>query len=330
MQDLLINTLTQEKMLSKKYLTHFKNENNIRMIFVGDIMMSRNVKKDTYNYFNGDYNRLLEEVKPFFNGADVVFGNLENPISDERLSIKDNFGKIVEYPYHAAVAYTNFCCNFNAEPETADALKWAGFTVLNFANNHSGNAGIKGIEDTLYNLQSVGINYVGAGFNLDEAHKPYIFEKNGIRIAVLGYSDMNKSIMWEATENQAGVAQYRADDVRRDIELTKPYADIIVVSYHFGIEGDFQPSDEQIKTSHQTIDNGAHIVVGHHPHVIQPVEVYKDGVIAYSLGNFVFDPNMQYRDIGGMLEVFIDNDKNIYSIERHIKINEYHQPVIQY
>lgn len=307
------------------------NDNNyIRAIFVGDIMLSRYVSESVYNNFNGDYRSLFTYVEPFLKGADIVFGNLENPVTDERMKIRENVVPIMQHPFIGLNSIINSCCNFGAEPQALDALKWAGFNVVNIANNHMGDVGIKGIEDTIYNLRRAGIDYVGGGLDSNESHRPYIFSKNNINIGVLGYSNIRSSEIWKATETRAGISIYDENDVKKDIKLIKNLADIIIVSMHFGKEYDRSPDNNEIDIAHSLIYSGTNIIIGHHPHVVQPIELYKGGLIAYSLGNFIFDQDNYDRSVGLLLEIFINNDKNIYVIPREVIINYAHQPIIQF
>jgi poly-gamma-glutamate synthesis protein (capsule biosynthesis protein) len=307
------------------------NDNNyIRAIFVGDIMLSRYVSESVYKNFNGDYRDLFTHAEPFLRGADIVFGNLENPVSNERMKIRGNVATLMQNPVSGLLSLTNMCCNFGAEPQALDALKWAGFNVVNIANNHGGDAGIKGIEDTIYNLRSVGINYVGGGLDSNESHRLYVYNKNNINIGILGYSNIRSSKIWKATETRAGISIYDDNDVKKDLMLTENLADIIIISLHFGEEGDTAPDPNEIEIAHTMIDSGAAIVIGHHPHVIQPIEVYKGGLIAYSLGNFIFDEDSYDKSVGLLLELFVDNKKNIYVIPRKVIVNYSHQAVIQF
>ena len=99
---------------------------------------------------------------------------------------------------------------------------------------------------------------------------------------------------------------------------------------HYGDEGDISPDSNQIKTDHLMIDNGASIVIGHHPHVVQPIELYHGGLIAYSLGNFVFDEDRFDKSNGLLIEILIDENLHIYVIPREVIINYAHQPIIQF
>lgn len=312
------------------YNAIYNDNNYIRAIFVGDILLSRYVADSVYKNFNGDYRSLFSYVEPFLQGADIVFGNLENPVTEERMTIRNNIDTLLRYPIGGFLSFVNTCCTFGAEVQALDALKWAGFNVVNIANNHIGDAGVEGIEDTVYNLREIGINYVGGGLDSYESHNPYVYNKSNIKIGILGYSNILTSRTWEAAETKAGISIYDENTVKKDILLAKNVADIIIVSMHFGEESDISPDPNEIEIAHSIIDSGANIIIGHHPHVVLPVEVYSNGLITYSLGNFVFDNDSYNNSNGLLLEIFIDEDKNIYVIPRGVLINYAHQPIIQF
>jgi poly-gamma-glutamate synthesis protein (capsule biosynthesis protein) len=312
------------------YNTIYSDKDYLRAIFVGDVLLSRYVADSVYKNFNGDYRNIFSYVEPFLQGADIVFGNLENPVTEERMTIRDNIDSLLRTPVAGVASLVNVCCSFGAEVQALDALKWAGFNVVNIANNHSGDAGVKGIEETVYNLREIDLNYVGGGLDSYEAHEPYVYNKNNIKIGILGYSNILSSKTWKATETKAGISLYDDNMVKKDIMLTKNVADIVIVSMHFGEEGDISPDPNEIQIAHSIVDSGANIVIGHHPHVVLPVEVYSDGLVAYSLGNFVFDEDSYDKSAGLLLEIFINKDKNIYVIPRNIIINYAHQPIIQF
>jgi poly-gamma-glutamate synthesis protein (capsule biosynthesis protein) len=312
------------------YNSIYNNKDYLRAIFVGDVLLSRYVANSVYKNFNGDYKSIFSYVESFLQGADIVFGNLENPVTEERMTIRDNIDFLLRTPVEGVNSLVNICCSFGAEAQALDSLKWAGFNVVNIANNHLGDGGVKGIEDTVYNLREIDLNYVGGGLDAYEAHEPYVYNKNNIKIGILGYSNIRSSRTWEATETKAGIAMVDHNTVNKDIKLTKSVADIVIVSMHFGEEGDVSPDPNEIEIAHSIIDSGANIVIGHHPHVVLPIEVYSDGLVAYSLGNFVFDEDSYDKSAGLLLELFINKDKKIYVIPRNVIINYAHQPIIQF
>jgi len=244
-----------------------KNEKKeIVLLAVGDIMPTARVlpfiEKHGYDY---PYRSTMELLK----SGDLTIGNMEAPLttSDGR--------------------YENKKYTFKAPVETAIALKSAGFTHLSLANNHMMDYGIDGLTATLKALDDAKLNYAGAGRDLSEARRISYFEVKGKKIAFLSYS---KTYPFEfyATKEKGGTAPGYVAYVKRDIRKARKESDIIIVAFHWGAEKMETPKDYQRELAHLSIDNGADIVLGHHPHVLQGIEYYGEGVIFYSLGNFAF------------------------------------------
>ena len=154
------------------------------------------------------------------------------------------------------------------------------------------------MEDTFYCLRESGIDYVGGGFNENETYSPKIKEINGTKIAFLAFTNLG-SPYWEAKENRSGMALFSKEKLENAIKDAKTKSDLIVVSFHFGDEYKTSPTLEQKTMAQFAIDSGADLVVGHHPHVVEPIEEYKGKYIAYSLGNFVFDQNFSEETMKG-------------------------------
>jgi len=167
------------------------------------------------------------------------------------------------------------------------ALKQAGFRVVSLANNHTMDFGPLALQDTLSTLNENGIYYAGAGMDLDAARTPAIVKIKGKTLAFLSYS-LTFPLEFYASARQPGTAPGYADFVKEDINQVRPSAELVIVSFHWGSELLTSAKDYQIKLGHQAIDWGADVVLGHHPHVLQELEIYKGHLIAYSLGNFVF------------------------------------------
>ncbi|HFK1497469.1 TPA: capsular polyglutamate synthetase CapA [Bacillus paranthracis] len=252
---------------------HRQNE-KMTMTMVGDIMMGRNVKEIVDRY-GTDY--VFRHVSPYLKNSDYVSGNFEHPVL---LEDKKNYQKLDKN------------IHLGAKKEAVQAVKDAGFTVLNLANNHMTDYGAKGTLDTLKSFKEADLDYVGAGENLKDAKHIVYQEVNGVRVATLGFTDafVPGSI---ATKKQPGVLSMNPDVLFEQISKAKDpkkgKADLVVVNTHWGQEYDNEPSPRQEALAKAMIDAGADIIVGHHPHVLQSFDVYKQGVIFYSLGNFVFD-----------------------------------------
>lgn len=209
------------------------------------------------------------EIAPMLRSADITLVNLEAPLTKGGTEFKDKKFR------------------FRASPVAAKALKSAGITTVTLANNHSMDFGTQGLRDTISALSQVGIRHVGAGMTLAEARKAVIYEIRGTRVAILGYSLTLPQEFW-GTQHQAGTAPLLEKLVQADIAAAQKQAEIIIVTVHWGEEGTTRLRPYQTRLAHMIIDAGADAVIGHHPHVLQGIEVYKKGIIFYSLGNFVF------------------------------------------
>jgi poly-gamma-glutamate synthesis protein (capsule biosynthesis protein) len=211
----------------------------------------------------------FRSVLPVLKQADVIVGNLESPISTRGEAVK------------------NKKFTLRAGPIAVDALKEAGIRVVTLANNHAMDFGPLALQDTLTSLSENGILFSGAGMNLDDARSPALLRIGGRTLAFLSYS-LTFPLEFFAAPARPGTAPGYADYVQEDIQKARGMADIVVVSFHWGAEVMFAAKDYQIALGRQAIDWGADLVLGHHPHVLQELELYKGRLIAYSLGNFVF------------------------------------------
>jgi poly-gamma-glutamate capsule biosynthesis protein CapA/YwtB (metallophosphatase superfamily) len=203
-----------------------------------------------------------------FSGGDLSMVNLENPITERTQRVHKDF-------------------NFRMNPKYLRVLQEAGIKLVTLANNHIYDYGPDGLLDTIHFLDSVGIKHVGAGLSLEAARQPAIFDMKGFRLGFLGYFGGGA---YAATKTQAGVAPRVRHLIKIDIQKLKQSdkVDYVVVNFHWGKEKALYPEDWQVALAHLTVECGADLVVGHHPHVLQGVEKYKDAIIAYSLGNFLF------------------------------------------
>lgn len=271
----------------KKKLPQASEE--VSLVAVGDLSYSRGVERIVKKA--NDINYPFLKIQDYLKNADLVFGNLETPITQG-----------AEIP--------DFDMIFRSNPGTEQALKQAGFSVLSLANNHTPNFGEKGLEDTFNYLDSAGIKYAGAGNNDQEAYKPIYIEKSGIKFSFLAYNDVDVvPSFYEASNNHAGTAFMRIDKMTGAVKDAKQKADFVIVSMHSGTEYTGEPNDSQVNFAHAAIDAGADLVIGHHPHVVETLEKYKGKFIFYSLGNFVFDqPQKQETKQGLAVKVYFAKD----------------------
>lgn len=235
---------------------------------VGDIMLSSwlieviDLQGPEYPY---------AQVLPVLDQADILFGNLEAPFLVDTTGVEK-----VEKTYTFAVP-----------PRSSAVLTAGGFDVVTLANNHILDYGREGLFTTWTVLDSIGIVHVGTGRTRDEAHTHRIVEAGGSRVAFLAYNHTFPKAFW-ATDSRAGTAHASDEGLAREVRRAGAEADIVIVAFHWSGELLETPREYQHILARIAVDNGADLVVGHHPHTLQPLEWYRGSLIAYSLGNFVF------------------------------------------
>jgi len=268
------------------------------------------VESSVNKNFGGNYSALFEKalghsptgepkkLSEIFKKSDIVFANLEGPASDQGADQKNLY-------------------SFRMSPSVVPALRGAGIDVLSVANNHVGDWGRSAYADTLARLKENEISYTGGGNTKEEAETPVIIEKYGMKIGYLAFSDVGPNWM-EAGVDKAGLLltnNLRFDEI---IFTASKQVDYLVVSFHFGDEYKEKHNARQEYLAHKAIDDGAKIVIGHHPHVVEDTEVYSrksctqsscTSFIAYSLGNFIFDQSWSKPTMQGMiLEIKLNRD----------------------
>ncbi len=294
----------EENEISKE---HEEEHEEKILLFAGDIILDRGVKRMIEEH-GEDYTFPFLKIEETLKEADLLFGNLESMISDKG---RDT-GSV--YP-------------FRAEPEAVEGLVFAGFDVVSLANNHAFDYGREAFEDTMERLQEEGIKYTGGGFNKKEAHSPAVITlEDGTRVGFLGYTEFLYPYAM-AKEERSGVTNFSQEKMKDDIEKGKEETDLLVITFHYGEEYQKKQNAHQELLSKKAIDYGADIVIGHHPHVTQPVEKYEGKYIAYSLGNFIFDQYFSEETMSGFLLEAKVKGGEIKEINKiHYKLNEYYQP----
>lgn len=294
----------------------YKRVPDVVLHAVGDIIPGRKVAKKMRDK-GVEYP--FSAAAPFVSGADIVTGNLECPLSDR---------------YEPQYTGTDFIAPSN----TIEGLKMLGLTIVNLANNHSTNYGKETFLDTLDLLERNEIKYTGAGRNYSQAHSCTTVIKKGIRFGFLGYNSIKPSI--DAKNHSPGVAWISKDPyypvneshfkkVREDIVAAKKKADVLIVWFHWGKEYEYYPSPVTRRLAHLACESGADIVLGSHPHTIQPIEFYKDKLICYSLGNFVFDQMQRSQVREGFILRLNFQGKSLTAIELvPYIIEDYCRPVL--
>ena len=180
--------------------------------------------------------------------------------------------------------------NFKADPDKVQTLQIGNIHAVNIANNHILDFGESGLIETIQTLNYAGIAHVGAGINIQEAKRPIIYAKNGIRIGIIGYADYPQE--WAATDTKPGINYIQIGDVspiKKDIADIRKKVDLLILSIHWGPNMRQRPTQEFRDFAHAIIDAGVDILHGHSAHVFQGIEQYGDGLILYDTGDFVDD-----------------------------------------
>lgn len=284
--------LTLEQIFSGNHTLAGVPKEKIRTIIAtGDVIPARSVnfKTSVLKDFKWPYLKTAEELK----NADITLINLESPL-------------IGNCPL------TNEGMIFCGDAGNIEGLTYAGVDIVNLANNHMANFGPKGIESSIDLLKKSVIAKTGIG-------QPEILDIRGIKFAFLGYNDISKP--------QAGIANADEEKIKSDISDVKAISDVVIVSFHWGTEYKEKPEERQKFLGHLAIDAGADLIIGNHPHWIQPVEIYKGKLIAYAHGNFIFDQMWSEKTREGVVGKYTFYGKQLIDVEyMPIKINNYGQP----
>jgi poly-gamma-glutamate capsule biosynthesis protein CapA/YwtB (metallophosphatase superfamily) len=264
----------------------------VHMAAVGDIMLDRTLGSVIEE---GGIEFPFKLVAEPLQSADITVGNLESALG--------SVGEPVEKSF-----------TFQSPPAAAESLAWGGFDVISLANNHAMDYGPDSLLQGIDLLKAQNVAPIGAGANATEARTPHIVQVNGLSVAFLGYvhvpvearGNYFDTATWTATETDPGLAWAVPEEIVEDVTAVQSQADLVVVVLHSGYEYVEPPSEEQAAAAHAAIDAGADIVVGHHAHILQAVEFYKEGVIAYGLGNFAFTIDGDANT--AILNVWLDAD----------------------
>ncbi len=264
----------------------------VTFVAVGDVLPHGAVKGSAERWNERDeagrslnfegWGALFAGVASELSRADLAFANLETPVSAS--------GDHDSRPFF-----------FNAKPPMLQALMHAGVDLVGFANNHAYDQGHRGLVETLDALDELGLPQAGAGRDLERARRGLRLERNGVRIAVLGASQFfNQSQHVSADPKQAQVVKLDSPEpMQAAIRAAREDSDFVIVSLHWGVEYEPQPREAEVQLAHRLFEAGADVILGTHPHVLQPIEVYRaeDGrtcLVVYSLGNFISNQSRFY------------------------------------
>lgn len=288
--------VTQVSEQSEKWQEALKPQ-TIQLTTVGDIMMHEpqitsgyDAKEKTY-----DYTYMFKEVAPYLKAADLTIGNLE-------LTLAGKEKKYTGYP------------RFNAPDEIADVLKNAGFDVLTTANNHSLDRDFEGLKRTIDVLNKIGLKSVGTYQTKENSETILIEEVKGSKFAFLAYTYGTNGIR-VAKGKEYSINYIDKNKIAKDIEKARALkADMICVSIHFGVEYARVPNKAQEEMVTFLVEEGVDLILGSHPHVLQPMEIRsarvngkdKEVVILYSQGNFISAQRDRYKDASSIFNIILN------------------------
>jgi Bacterial capsule synthesis protein PGA_cap len=224
-----------------------------------------------------------ESAGPALRRADIAFGNLESAISERGTPFPKQY-------------------NFRGTPAALAGLRrHAGIDVLNLANNHVGDYGPAALLDTVRGVERLGMRAVGAGPDLRRALRPQVVERLGLRIAFVGFSKV-LPLEFAAAPGRPGVAWATPEAIGAAVRAARRRADVVVATFHWGIEKTPWETADQAALAGVAAAAGAQLVIGAHPHVLQPLRRTGAALVAYSLGNFVFGAQSSETAATGILE----------------------------
>ncbi|RMD95278.1 MAG: CapA family protein [Calditrichaeota bacterium] len=242
-----------------------REKNYLHVLAGGDVMVGH-WTLDFLQQEGADYP--FRRLKPVLGNAEIVFANLEAPFADSGRAVEKRF-------------------TFKVPTRFATGIKQAGINLLSIANNHILDYGMSGLEQTVAALNQAGLHFAGAGMSLEQAWQPAVLSTPAGTVAMLAFSMTFPREFW-ATDSTGGTAYPYEQKLVQTLDSLRRNVDFVIVSFHWGTEKMQTPKDYQVYFAHLAIDHGADLVLGHHPHVLQGIEIYRNRLIAYSLGNFAF------------------------------------------
>ena len=304
-QDIAFNKVTYQQPTHDPFAIELEEPappepKQLKIAAVGDIMVHIEQINAARENVDGkqvyDFGFMFDEIAPFLKQADFVIGNLETTIAGE--------GKR---------GYSGYP-EFNSPESLLAAIRNAGFDYVSTANNHSLDRREAGVIATIDNLEANGLLYSGTARNQQERDYPTIVERNGIQLGLLSYTYGTNGIPVPEGKDYL-VNLIDKEQMKQDIANIRDQVDFVIVSMHYGHEYHRKPNQEQIAISDFLVDNGADIVLGSHPHVLQPAtwkerqqmnprtgEIEnRDAFIIYSMGNFVSAQRGDYKDNGAII-----------------------------
>ena len=281
-EETLAGTMILEKLFSRKRSLNDINNigtDEIVLITTGDVIPARSVNHISTNKNN--FKWAFENIAPLLKSADITFINMETPLIKNCPLTDEGF---------------IFC----GDERHSEGLLYSGVDVVNYANNHMSNYGVEGIDNTKNLLDSVGILSVGLSSG------PVYKTVKGVSFAFLAYNSLGVP--------EPLVSYADKEKMKREISAVDNAADVVVVGMQWGEEYTTQITSLQKELAHLAVDSGADLVIGNHPHWIQPAEIYKSGVILYAHGNLIFDQMWSLETRQGILAGFIFKGKELADV----------------
>ena len=278
-KSIIPKTKEEEKIETKK----------LSLVMVGDALIHGSVYRDAYKDGKYDFSHQLEFIKPIIKNYDLAFYNQETILGGTELGLSD-------YP------------TFNSPWEFGDNMLDAGFNIVNLATNHTIDRGEKAILKSCeyWNPKKKDILFAGSYCSFDDQNEIKIFEKNGIKYTMLSYTYGTNGIPVPKGKEYL-VNLYSDEQAKKDIEKVRDKVDVLLISMHWGIEYQTEPTAEQKREAEYLSSLGADIIIGTHPHIIEPVTYINDTLVIYSLGNFISAQSTN-NDYNTMVELMTSVD----------------------
>jgi len=301
-QKTVLTNIPPISFVQTEYSNDLKESTGFKMLFVGDVMLARTIG-DSIVAGNDPFINLKDKFKEY----NLIVANLETVVSENQYAFQN----------------PNKLFTFNSPVSALDTLTNNRIEIVSLANNHTMDYGAAALVNTMENLKARGILFAGAGNNTQEAYAPKYIYYNKTRIALLAFNDIENWVA-DVSDTSAGSAYFDKELIKNSLIEASANADIIIVFPHWGVEYSLTNSERQAEYGRFFVDNGADIVIGSHPHVLQNSEEYNGVQIYYSLGNFVFDDMCTIPNAcdAGMVELNVSENKIINSNLIKVKLGD--------
>ena len=287
---LYLTTQNKEVKKEPKPKKEIKDEiktSKLSLVMVGDALLHSSVYKDAYQNGTYDFSSQLELIKPIIQNYDLAFYNQESILGGTEIGLSD-------YP------------TFNSPKEFGDTMIDAGFNLVSLANNHTLDRGEKAVINSCNYWKTKEVLSAGSYCSKEDAEQINIKEKNGIKYTLLAYTYGTNGI--KVPEGKEYLVNLYSDEkVKSDIEKVRDKVDLLMVSMHWGTEYKNEPTETQKKQAEYLSSLGVDIIIGTHPHVIEPITYINDTLVIYSLGNFISAQSTN-NDYNTMVELMTSVD----------------------